>query len=51
MNFTEKIAVGVQTAVAKLYDHQVDIEQVMITNTRKEFAGDYTVVVFPFTKA
>ncbi len=51
MNFTEKIAAGVQAAVAKLYDHEVDTDKVMITNTRKEFAGDYTVVVFPFTKA
>ena len=51
MNFTEKIATGVQAAVAKLYDHEVDTKDVMITNTRKEFAGDYTVVVFPFTKA
>ncbi len=51
MNFTEKIAVGVKAAVAKLYDHEVNTENVMITNTRKDFAGDYTVVVFPFSKA
>lgn len=51
MNFTEKIAAGVQAAVAKLYDHEIHTDNVMITNTRKEFAGDYTVVVFPFTKA
>ena len=51
MNFTEKIAAGVKAAVAKLYDHEIDTDKVMITNTRKEFAGDYTVVVFPFTKA
>ncbi len=50
MNFTEKIAEGVKAAVAKLYDHPVDLESIMITNTRKEFTGDYTVVVFPFTK-
>ena len=51
MNFTEKIAEGVKDAVTKLYDHEVDLDAVMITNTRKEFSGDYTVVVFPFTKA
>jgi len=51
MNFTEKIAEGVKAVVAKLYDHTVDLNAVMITNTRKEFSGDYTVVVFPFTKA
>ena len=50
MNFTEKIAESVKAAVAKLYDHEVDLADVMITNTRKEFSGDYTVVVFPFTK-
>ena len=51
MNFTEKIAEGVKAAVAKLYDFEVSTDNVMITNTRKDFTGDYTVVVFPFTKA
>lgn len=40
------VAAGVQT----LYDHSVDPEKVNLTVTRKEFEGDYTVVVFPFTK-
>jgi arginyl-tRNA synthetase len=34
-----------------LYDTDVDVKQVQIQKTRKEFDGDLTVVVFPFLKA
>ena len=34
-----------------LYDADVDVKQVQIQKTRKEFDGDLTVVVFPFLKA
>ena len=42
---------GVQKAVKSLYDLEVELSSVQISTTRKEFEGDYTVVVFPFTKA
>lgn len=41
----------VSAAVAELYGHQVDPSEVLLNNTRSEFEGDYTVVVFPFTRA
>jgi len=48
---TDTLVAAVVKAVANLYDHPVDPSTINITTTRKEFAGDYTVVVFPFTKA
>lgn len=48
---TDHLSAAVVTAVNNLYDHAVEPSAVNITTTRKEFAGDYTIVVFPFTKA
>lgn len=42
---------GVATAVKSLYETDFPAEKVTISPTRKEFEGDYTVVVFPFSKA
>ncbi|MEM8524315.1 MAG: arginine--tRNA ligase [Bacteroidota bacterium] len=42
---------GVASAVKGLYDSDFPAEKVTISPTRKEFEGDYTVVVFPFSKA
>lgn len=41
---------GVAKAVKSLYDADVTADSVTISPTRKEFEGDYTVVVFPYTK-
>jgi arginyl-tRNA synthetase len=40
----------VTEAVKNLYQFEADASQVQLQNTRKEFDGDITVVVFPFTK-
>ncbi len=42
----EQVALGLQT----LYDARVDHHQINLTPTRKEFEGDFTLVVFPFTR-
>jgi len=42
---------GVASAVKSLYESDFPAEKVTISPTRKEFEGDYTVVVFPFSKA
>ena len=34
-----------------LYAADVDAKQVQVQQTRKDFAGDLTIVVFPFLKA
>lgn len=51
MNILDIIQDGVAKGVKELYDHDIDPSSVNLSGTRKEFEGDYTVVVFPFTKA
>jgi len=51
MNITDIIKEGTAEAVKELYDHEVDAQSVNMNVTRKEFDGDYSVVVFPYTKA
>ncbi len=36
--------------VEKLYGQKFSAEQVLINETPKEFEGDFTIVIFPFTK-
>jgi arginyl-tRNA synthetase len=48
---TSIITAGVVKAVHELYQLEVLETSIPIDNTRKEFTGDYTIVVFPFTKA
>ncbi|TXB68922.1 arginine--tRNA ligase [Phaeodactylibacter luteus] len=51
MTIIQTIQEGVAQAVKALYGIEMPAEKVTLTPTRKEFEGDYTVVVFPFTKA
>lgn len=37
-------------AIEKIYNEKVDSNSVQIQQTRKEFVGDFTLVVFPFVK-
>lgn len=37
-------------AIEKLYSQKADPDQIQIQNTRKDFEGDKTVVVFPFLR-
>lgn len=41
---------SVQEAIASLYGQQVEEKLVQVQKTRKDFKGDYTLVVFPFLK-
>ncbi|MFV0268097.1 MAG: arginine--tRNA ligase [Draconibacterium sp.] len=38
-------------ALKTLYNAEIDVNQVQVQNTRKEFEGDLTIVVFPFLRA
>ena len=51
MNILEQIANDVVQGVKSLYGQETPAEKVALSPTRKEFKGDYTVVVFPYTKA
>jgi len=37
-------------AVKELYQLEANLSQIQLQNTRKEFEGDITLVVFPFTR-
>lgn len=50
MNIELLIKNEVVKALDALYHAEFDIEKVQIQMTRKEFEGDWTVVVFPFLK-
>jgi len=51
MDIIAIIQSGVAAAVQALYGQETAAADVVVTTTRKEFAGDFTVVVFPYTKA
>ncbi len=51
MDITLIIREQVVEAVKNLYQAEVTKESVLLNPTRKEFDGDYTVVVFPYSKA
>ena len=51
MQILSEIQNGIAAALEANYEHQVQGESVLINQTRKEFEGDYTVVVFPYVKA
>ena len=51
MKIEEKIQAAVQVALKSLYDADIDAKQIQIQQTRSEFEGQLTVVVFPFLRA
>mgnify|MGYP000010460667 CR=1 FL=1 len=50
MNTVNIIQQGVVQGAAQLYNLEIKAEDFPLSTTRKEFEGDYTLVVFPFTK-
>ncbi|MFK7936774.1 MAG: arginine--tRNA ligase [Saprospiraceae bacterium] len=51
MKITDIIQQGVAQGVQQLYGVEVAADKVTLQPTRREFTGDYTVVVFPYTRA
>jgi arginyl-tRNA synthetase len=49
MNIEQNLSQEIQQAFQSVFEFEIDIPTLQATN--KEFAGDYTLVVFPFTKA
>jgi arginyl-tRNA synthetase len=47
---TEKIQTAVSQALKELYNIDINANEVVLQKTKKEFQGDFTVVVFPFVK-
>ncbi|WP_109831357.1 arginine--tRNA ligase [Reichenbachiella versicolor] len=50
MNVASDIQLTLSEGLKSLYDHNVDAGQLALQPTRKEFAGTYTFVTFPYGK-
>ena len=50
MNIEKTIHEGIVKALKMLYDFEPEISQIQLQPTRKEFEGDFTLVVFPFLR-
>ncbi|MBS3807761.1 MAG: arginine--tRNA ligase [Bacteroidales bacterium] len=50
MNIESRISAKVQKALVRLYDTEISPDKIQIQRTRKDFTGDFTVVVFPFLR-
>ena len=50
MNIQESIISGIQLAFQNIFSADMELDQLALAPTRKEFAGTYTFVVFPFLK-
>jgi arginyl-tRNA synthetase len=46
----EQLKKAVKEGLSNLYGQEPDSKQIQIQPTRKDFSGDYTVVVFPFLR-
>jgi len=44
------ITSDIQNAVREKYGHELDVKDIILSPTKKEFVGDYTFVVFPLVK-
>lgn len=44
------LAAEIKKALAELYQLDVDTNTIVLQQTKKEFEGDFTLVVFPYTK-
>jgi len=50
MTLQEQILQDISQAFQVLYDHQVEPSTLLLQPTRKDFAGNYTFVMFPYFK-
>jgi len=50
MTIQEQILAGIGKAFESLFDHKIDVTGLALQPTRKEFTGNYTFVVFPYSR-
>ena len=50
MYITDHLTQSISAALASLYGINIDAADITLQETRREFAGDYTLVVFPYVK-
>ena len=50
MSIADKIRLASKSALEKLYSLSIEEKNIQVTETKPEFDGDYTLVLFPFIK-
>jgi arginyl-tRNA synthetase len=50
MNITDSLSQAVAAALSTLYSINVEADSIVLQDTRRDFRGDYTLVVFPYVK-
>lgn len=50
MKIENLVSKATESALLKLYNYQIDENQIQVQNTRKDQEGDFTIVVFPFLR-
>ncbi len=50
MELVPAIKRAVQKVLTEKYNYRIDVEDVLVNETKTEFTGDYTVVLFSFSK-
>ncbi|MEO8088229.1 MAG: arginine--tRNA ligase [Bacteroidota bacterium] len=51
MQFEPEIKSAIADSLSKLYTHTISPSEIKLDETKKDFEGDVTLVVFPFTKS
>ncbi len=50
MELVPGIKLAVQTVLAEKYNFRIESQDILVNETKPEFSGDYTVVLFSFSK-
>jgi arginyl-tRNA synthetase len=50
MELVPGIRLAVQAALSEKYQYETDVKDILVTETKPDFTGDYTVVLFSFSK-
>src|ERR1700736_5981990 len=50
MELVPGIKLAVQNILTDQYNYPIDIQEVLVNETKPEFTGDYTVVLFSFSR-
>ena len=50
LNITDSLSKAISLALKELYGIEQSADSITLQDTRREFRGDYTLVVFPYVK-
>src|SRR5207344_607220 len=50
MDLVSGIKLAVQTILTEKYNYRIDSQEILVNETKPEFSGDYTIVLFSFSK-